>query len=130
MHSGDIGHIDDEGYIYIVDRKKDLIIRGGFNIVPSEIENVLYQHPAVLEASVVGIPDQEWGEAVVGFVALKAGRVGRRRLAARLVRATRGSRRSRSPKRSGCSTALPKNAVGKIAKRELRDSLWQGERKV
>ena len=66
MHSGDIGHVDDDGYIYIVDRKKDLIIRGGFNIVPSEIENVLYQHPAVLEAAVVGIPDQEWGEAVIG----------------------------------------------------------------
>ena len=65
LHTGDIGRLDDDGFLYVVDRKKDLIIRGGYNITPSEIENVLYRHPAVLEAAVVGLPDREWGEQLV-----------------------------------------------------------------
>ena len=84
----------------------------------------------MLEAAVVGIPDPEWGEAVVGVVALKDGRVGRTGLTARGAR-EQGLPSDQGP-RSGsrCSTTLPKNAVGKIAKRDLRDSLWQGERKA
>jgi acyl-CoA synthetase (AMP-forming)/AMP-acid ligase II len=122
MHSGDIGRFDDEGYLYIVDRKKDLIIRGGFNIVPSEIENVLYQHPAVLEASVIGAPDAEWGESVVGFVALKRdSTVDGEALRALCVE--RGLPSIKVPERIEVLDSLPKNAVGKIAKRALRDRL-------
>ena len=63
MHSGDIAEISEDGFIFIVDRKKNLIIRGGLNIAPTEIENVLYRHDQVLEATVIGVPDEEWGEA-------------------------------------------------------------------
>jgi acyl-CoA synthetase (AMP-forming)/AMP-acid ligase II len=122
MHSGDIGLQDADGYVYIVDRKKDLIIRGGFNIVPSEIENVLYAHPAVLEAAVVGVPDPEWGEALVGAVAFKAGQ---EVSADHLIDWCReqGLQSIKLPGRIEVLDALPKNAVGKIAKRELRDRI-------
>ena len=120
MHSGDVGLIDDEGYVFIVDRMKDLIIRGGFNVVPSEIENTLYAHPAVLEAAVLGVPDAEWGEAVVAFCALRGGeRAAPDELAAWCR--DQGLPSIKVPERILVLDALPKNAVGKIAKRELRD---------
>jgi acyl-CoA synthetase (AMP-forming)/AMP-acid ligase II len=120
MHSGDIGQWDDEGYLSIVDRKKDLIIRGGFNVVPTEIENVLYRHPAILEAAVLGIPDEEWGEAVVAAVALRPGtQVEIDELGAWCRQD--GLPSIKVPEQVMVLDALPKNAVGKIAKRELRD---------
>jgi long-chain acyl-CoA synthetase len=73
LHTGDIGYLDDEGYLFVVDRKKDMIIRGGENIFPAELEAVLHQHPAVAEAAVVGVPDPLYGENVVAFVVPKAG---------------------------------------------------------
>ena len=129
MHSGDVAEIDDEGFVYVVDRLKDLIIRGGFNIVPSEIENVLYAHPSVLEAAVVGLPDPEWGEEVAGFVTLKDGAT----VDGEALRAWCGERGLPSikvPARIEVLDALPKNAVGKLAKRALRDGRWAGARKV
>jgi acyl-CoA synthetase (AMP-forming)/AMP-acid ligase II len=131
IHSGDIGEVDDEGYLYIVDRKKDLIIRGGYNIAPTEVESVLLRHPAVLEAGVIGIPDPEWGESVLAVVALRAD--ARATDGAELVRWCRddGSLASvKLPQRVELVDALPKNAVGKIAKNELRDRFWTGDRKV
>jgi acyl-CoA synthetase (AMP-forming)/AMP-acid ligase II len=101
-----------------VDRKKDLIIRGGYNITPSEIERVIYTHPAVLEAAVVGLPDSEWGESVCAAVALRAGTG----LAPDELRAhcrAAGLPSIKVPERVLTMDALPKNAVGKIAKREL-----------
>ena len=71
LYSGDIGYLDDDGWLFVVDRKKDMIIRGGENIFPAELEAVLYEHPAVLEAAVVGIPDEVYGEKVIAFVALQ-----------------------------------------------------------
>jgi acyl-CoA synthetase (AMP-forming)/AMP-acid ligase II len=122
MHSGDIAERDEEGFLYIVDRKKDLIIRGGFNIVPSEVENVLYRHPAVLEAAVVGLPDEEWGETVAGFVAMKEdAQVEPEELRAWCREA--GLPSIKVPGSVEILDVLPKNAVGKIAKRELRDRL-------
>jgi acyl-CoA synthetase (AMP-forming)/AMP-acid ligase II len=118
VRSGDIGQWDERGYLYIVDRKKDLIIRGGYNITPSEIENVLYRHPAVLEAAVVGLPDAEWGEAVLAAVALRAGHT----LDAAAVREwcrAEGLPSIKIPERLLTLDALPKNPVGKIAKREV-----------
>ena len=118
VHSGDIGQFDDEGYLYIVDRKKDLIIRGGYNITPSEIENVLYTHPAVLEAAVVGLPDTEWGESVLAAVALRSGAsVEPEELRAHCRAA--GLPSIKVPARFLTLDSLPKNAVGKIAKRDV-----------
>jgi long-chain acyl-CoA synthetase len=73
FRTGDIGRMDEDGYYYIVDRKKDLIIRGGFNIYPREIEEVLYEHPEVAEAAVIGVPHPQLGEEVAAAVALKPG---------------------------------------------------------
>src|SRR4029079_14046370 len=73
LHTGDIGHVDGDGYLYVVDRKKDLILRGGFNVFPRDIEDVLLSHPAVAQAGVVGRPDARLGEEVVAFVSLRPG---------------------------------------------------------
>jgi acyl-CoA synthetase (AMP-forming)/AMP-acid ligase II len=120
VHSGDIGQFDDEGYLYIVDRKKDLIIRGGYNITPSEIERVLYAHPAVLEAAVVGLPDPEWGESVCAAVALRPGTGVAPDELREHCRAA-GLPSIKVPERVLTMDSLPKNAVGKIAKREIID---------
>jgi acyl-CoA synthetase (AMP-forming)/AMP-acid ligase II len=74
LHTGDMGMMDEEGYLYIVDRKKDMIISGARNIYPREIEEVLHSHPSVLEAAVIGVPDEYWGESVKAIVALRPGR--------------------------------------------------------
>jgi acyl-CoA synthetase (AMP-forming)/AMP-acid ligase II len=120
MHSGDIGHWDDEGYLYIVDRKKDMIITGGLNVLPSEIEAVLYHHPAVLEAAVFGLPDEEWGERAAAAVALKRdATVEPDELILFCKQA--GLPTIKIPAAVYVLDALPKNTVGKIAKRAIRD---------
>lgn len=117
MYSGDIGYVDKEGWLYIVDRKKDMIIAGGYNIYPRELDEVLYTHPAILEACCVGIPDAYRGETVKAFIVLKPGEMltadavttfCRERLAAYKV-----------PKQIEFVAELPKSAVGKILRREL-----------
>jgi acyl-CoA synthetase (AMP-forming)/AMP-acid ligase II len=118
VRSGDVGTFDDEGYLYIVDRMKDLIIRGGYNITPSEIEHVLYSHPAVIEAAVVGVPDSEWGEAVLAAVALRAGSAADEAEIQAHCRAA-GLPSIKIPERVLTMDSLPKNAVGKIAKRSV-----------
>lgn len=129
MHSGDVAEVDVDGYIYIVDRMKNLIIRGGLNIAPAEIENVLYRHPAVLEAAVVGVPDPEWGEAIVAIVAPRDGATidpEELRLHCRTSELTS----IKIPERVEVMESLPKNAVGKIAKNEIRDRFWSGGRQI
>jgi acyl-CoA synthetase (AMP-forming)/AMP-acid ligase II len=129
MHSGDIAETDDENFIYIVDRKKDLIIRGGHNITPTEIENVIYEHHAVREAAVIGVPDSEWGESVLAVISVKEG-------AAidpdELIAFCRGRELPsiKVPQRVEIIDALPKNLVGKIEKRTLRDAYWGAGRRV
>ena len=129
LHTGDVGYIDDDGDVFIVDRIKNLIIRGGLNIAPTEIENVLYRHDAVLEASAVGVPDPEWGEAIVAVVALKDGAEA---TAEELRTHCRMSELTsiKIPERVEFMDSLPKNAVGKIAKNEIRDRFWGDGRKV
>ena len=117
-HSGDIGHVDVEGYLHVVARKYDLIISGGENIYPAEIENVLLEHPAIVEACVVGCPDERWGEAVVAAVVLKPGV----RLSATDVMAMLDGRiaRYKQPRAVRFVDSLPRTALGKVQREQLR----------
>jgi long-chain acyl-CoA synthetase len=124
LHTGDVGYLDEDGYLYITDRKKDLIISGGSNIYPREVEEVMLSHPAVREVSVIGVPDEKWGEAVKALVVL---REGHRALAEELIEHCRARMASyKKPQSVEFLQDLPKNANGKILKRELRDRYWAG----
>jgi len=118
LHTGDIGYIDEDGYIYLTERKKDLIIRGGENVYPKEIEDVLHRHPQVLEAGVIGVPDPVYGEEVKAFVVLKtAGAASEKELIDFCKKHLPTYKR---PKSIQLMDSLPKSAVGKILRRELR----------
>lgn len=118
LHTGDIGRMDEDGYIYITDRRKDLIIRGGENVYPKEVENVLHEHPHVMEAGVIGIPHPVYGDEVMAFVVLKsAGSVSEVDLIAFCKERLPAYKR---PKSIRFMESLPKSAVGKILRRELR----------
>ena len=119
LHTGDIGYFDDEGYIYIVDRKKDMIIKGGENIYPAELEDALYAHPGIAEAAVVGVPDETYGENVVAFVVPKGGILLEPSDVVRFM-AGRMSK-FKVPSAVHVKAKLPKAGVGKILRRELRD---------
>jgi long-chain acyl-CoA synthetase len=118
LHTGDMGRLDADGFLFIVERKKDLIIRGGFNIYPREVEEALYAHPLVAEAAVVGMKDPVMGEDVVAFVVLKDGA----RASAEEVGAFCESRlaRFKCPKQVRFVDSLPKSPIGKILRKELR----------
>ncbi len=118
FHTGDIGLRDDDGYLYIVDRLKDMILSGGENIASSEIERVLYEHPSVLEAAVVGRPDDRWGEVPVAFVALRQGAEASPGLL--IEHCSAQLARFKVPKEITFLDALPRNPSGKVLKRELR----------
>jgi acyl-CoA synthetase (AMP-forming)/AMP-acid ligase II len=119
FHTGDIGVRDDEGYLYIVDRLKDMIVSGGENIAGSELERVLYEHDAVLEAAVVARPDDRWGEVPVAFVVLRPGATATPQEL--IERCRRQLARFKVPKEIVVLDALPRNPSGKVLKRELRD---------
>jgi long-chain acyl-CoA synthetase len=118
FHTGDLAYADDEGYLFIVDRKKDLIIRGGYNVYPREIEEVLFAHPAVAEAAVIGKPDEKLGEEVLAFVALKEGASA----TGDEIRAWAKERVAayKYPREVRIVETLPKGPTGKILKKELR----------
>ncbi len=119
FHSGDLVWVDEEGFITIVDRKKDMIISGGENIYPAEIEEVLYRHPDLLEAAVIGVPDGEWGEKVKAFLVPKPGK---EVTAEEIVTHCTASLASyKKPKEIQFIEALPRNAAGKVLKRALRE---------
>ena len=125
LHSGDMATLDERGYLTIVDRKKDLIISGGANISSREVEEALYRHPAVKEASVVGKPDEEWGELPHAFVSLHAGRSA---TAAELIAFCRESLSGyKCPNSIDFLDELPKNALGKILKSDLRARYWAAQ---
>ena len=121
FHSGDIGYCDGDGYFFIVDRLKDMINVSGFKVFPREVEEVLFRHPAVKEAAVVGIPDAIRGEAVKAFVVLNEGASVSAETLQALCRAAIAG--VKVPERIEFITALPKNPTGKILKTELRTRL-------
>ncbi len=119
---GDMGRFDDEGYLYIVDRKKDMIISGGENIFPNDIEEVLYRHPAVEMAAVVGAPDPKWGEIVVAAVTLKSGTSASE---SELIAHCKASLSSfKVPKQIDFWHQMPMSSFGKILRRDVRKSYW------
>lgn len=123
FHSGDLVRMDEEGFIYVVDRKKDMIISGGENIYPKELEDVLYSHPDILEAAVVGIPDPQWGEAVKAFIVLKPGK---QMTEEQVIRFCQNSIASyKKPRAIEFMESLPRNATGKVLKTVLRKGAYQ-----
>jgi len=119
LHTGDLGRVDEDGYVYIVERKNDMIISGGVNIYPREVEEVLYKHPAVSEASVIGIPDEHWGEIVKAVVVLKRGVFATE---AEIVEfCGKHLAGFKKPKSVDFWEELPKSSTGKILKKHIRD---------
>lgn len=121
--SGDMGYLDDEGYLFITDRKKNMIITGGVNVFPTEVEEMLCHHPRVVEAAVVGIPDERWGERVCAFVVARDGELTAEELDAYCRQQLA---KFKIPRRFEFVTELPKTYAGKIRHRELRDRFWAG----
>ena len=117
FHTGDLARVDSDGYFYIVDRKKDLIIRGGYNIYPREIEEVLYEHPAVAEAAVIGLPHSSLGEEVGAAVALKPGAAATPEELRDYVKGQVAA--YKYPRHVWIMDSLPKGATGKIQKRDI-----------
>jgi len=119
LHTGDLAKMDEEGFMYIVDRKKDMIVSGGENIYPREIEEVLYHHPKIQEVAVIGVPDPVWGESVKAFVALKKGQ---RMRGDEVVEYCKNHLASyKKPKSVEFVETLPRNPSGKVLKTALRD---------
>lgn len=125
LHTGDLGHLDAEGFLHLTDRKKDLIISGGFNVYPNEVEQVLWSHPAVQDCAVVGAPHPDWGEAVTAVVELNAGAAVDEAELIALCRRQLGP--VRTPKRIVFTDQLPRSANGKVLKKDVRASFWAGQ---
>jgi fatty-acyl-CoA synthase len=121
LHTGDLGILDDEGYLYVVDRKKDMVISGGFNIYPSEIEQVIWGHPAVQDCAVVGVPDADWGERLTAVIELKPGSTATAAEIAEMCRKRFGS--LKTPKQIEFWPSLPRSPVGKVLKKDVRARL-------
>ena len=123
LHTGDIGHIDAHGYLHLTDRKKDMIISGGFNVFPSEVEQVIWGHPAVQDCAVIGVPDAVWGEAVKAVVELNAGQTISADELIALCKQKLGS--VKAPKTVDFIDTLPRSPIGKVLKKDLREKYWQ-----
>jgi acyl-CoA synthetase (AMP-forming)/AMP-acid ligase II len=125
LRTGDAGYLDKDGYLYIHDRIKDMIISGGENIYPAEVESAICDHPDVAEVAVVGVPDEQWGEAVKAIVVMKSGK---KATPADIITFTRARIAGfKTPKTVDFIEALPRNASGKILRRHLRDPYWAGK---
>ena len=119
LHTGDLGYLDEDGYLYISDRKKDMIIRGGENVFPAELEGILYTHQGVAEAAIVGVPDPIYGEKIIAYVVAKAGATLSEQ---EIIDHFKGKTSSfKAPEKVFFIDSLPKSLVGKILRRELRE---------
>jgi fatty-acyl-CoA synthase len=125
LHTGDIARQDDDGYLYIVDRLKEVIITGGFNVYPREVEDALASHPSVASAAVIGVPDEKWGEAVKAIVVMRPGATATAEELIELVKSQKGS--IQAPKSVDFLDAMPTTAVGKPDKISLKRTYWSGE---
>jgi len=123
-HTGDIGFKDEDGYFYIVDRKRDMIISGGFNVFSTEVEARLLAHECVQDCAVIGVPDEKWGEAVKAIVQLKTGATATSDELIAFCRSTLGG--VKTPKTVEIWPTLPRSPVGKVLKRVIRDPYWEG----
>jgi acyl-CoA synthetase (AMP-forming)/AMP-acid ligase II len=123
-HTGDIGFKDEDGYVYIVDRKRDMIISGGFNVFSTEVEARLLAHEAVQDCAVIGVPDEKWGEAVKAVIELRAGMVATPDELIAFCRPVLGA--VKTPKSIEIWPTLPRSPVGKVLKRAIRDRYWAG----
>ena len=122
IRTGDVGRFDEDGFLTLMDRKKDMIISGGFNVYPSEVEQVIWSHPAVQDCAVIGVPDADWGEAVKAMVELNPGQsVSAEELIA-LCKEKLGS--VMAPKSVDFVAQLPRSPVGKVLKKDLRAQYW------
>jgi acyl-CoA synthetase (AMP-forming)/AMP-acid ligase II len=129
LHTGDLARVDDEGYIYIVDRRKDMLVSGGFNIYPTEIEGALSQHPGVYEVCVVGVPDERWGEVVKAVVVLRQGAQATEQELIEFCKTRLAD--FKKPRSVDFVAELPKNSNGKLSRKDVRERYWQGrDRKV
>jgi fatty-acyl-CoA synthase len=124
FHTGDLGYLDKDGFLYIVDRVKDMVLSGGENVYPAEVEGVLFQHPAIADVAVVGLPDERWGEAVAAVAVLRENTS----LTLEDLREVAGGSlaRYKLPTRLEVVDALPRNPAGKVLKFELRARLGSG----
>lgn len=123
-HTGDVGYMDNQGFTYIVDRKKDMIVTGGFNVFSAEVEHVIAGHPSVEDCAVVGVPDEKWGEAVKAVIQLKPSAKSTEAEIIALVKSKLGS--IHAPKSVDFVEALPRSPNGKVLKGEIRDQFWSG----
>ena len=125
MHTGDAGVMDAEGFVYIQDRVKDMVVTGGENVYPREVEDVLFQHPAIADAAVIGVPDDKWGEALKAIVVMRDGEGAE---AEELIDFCRQKLAGYKIPRSVDTIAeLPRNASGKVLKKDLREPYWKGQ---
>ncbi|MDF1719563.1 MAG: AMP-binding protein [Minwuia sp.] len=125
LHTGDVARADEQGYLYIVDRKKDMIVSGGFNVFPREIEDVLTSHADVAMAAVIGVPDEKWGEAVKAVIVARPGATPDSEALMRMVRDTKGA--VHAPKTVEFVDEIPVTAIGKPDKKAIRARYWEGK---
>ena len=125
LHTGDLGKMDERGYVYLLDRSKDMVISGGENIYCREIEDVIVHHPAIYEVAVIGVPDDKWGEAVKAIVSLKLGMKASEQEIINFCKQNLAS--YKKPKSVDFIDELPKNPYGKILKKDLKERYWRGQ---
>ena len=121
-HTGDVAYQDEEGYVYIIDRKKDMIITGGFNVFSAEVESAINAHPEIENCAVIGVPDPKWGEAVTAIVVLRPGSTLSVTDIVAFAKARLGS--VKAPKNVEIWPDLPRSPVGKVLKTEIRKKFW------
>ncbi|WP_179474017.1 acyl-CoA synthetase [Mycolicibacterium vinylchloridicum] len=128
VHTGDIGYLDENGFLFIVDRKKDMVVSGGFNVFPRQVEDVLSAHPAVSQSAVIGVPHPKWGESVLAVVVARSGEITGPDLERELIQHVKAALGSvPAPKTVLFTDELPLNPAGKVDKKAIRKPYWQGQ---
>jgi acyl-CoA synthetase (AMP-forming)/AMP-acid ligase II len=126
--TGDVGYFDEQGFLFIVDRKKDMIVTGGFNVFSSEVEAAVMAHPAVKDCAVIGVPDDKWGEAVRAVIELRPNQSVEPQALVQFVKDRLGS--VKAPKEVEIVAQLPRSAVGKVLKKEVRKKYWSAQERM